>query len=934
MHSTRDVNPSSAHLLQLVVSQLEERETGEPPESPDSSSTDLHAQNDSETSSVRSADTEPVGVEIILNNLNITSLPSEVAAAIKHVVGKLSLQGNLLTTLPSAFASMEQLTYLDLSHNNITKFPSVLTKCPSLVILDLSSNSIDRLPKNVGNLESLKILSISNNRFQYMTPSVLDLVELLVIQVDGNAWVYPPKTIMDHPMSKADDQSEWLENMRSYVENNIDIIEDKLEETWIPSPVAPPENTDLWNEQSQGSGSEAQPELRDITSLTNWIKLSEAYEKPKDGDQTPESQYKDSSLEFSDRSRSNSESVPSSRAAKRMGFIVKKPREDGAPSIKTARDSLRISPTAPSFHNTRLMPNDNKLAPLRVHMRGLSHDSIMESSNHDRTASDDQTQPFHNQPVAQDSRTRQKKLARERSHSASATTSPEKESASGAYFRRLSTLNEEMKPKSLKSITYLDIEKKVILAARNILFALMEFHSTMRRCSRLCNDKIITVKMTEFLYAGKSYNDQLVSVLEKEESRLNSKEGVTQDQSQQAVRSIVNSCLTSIANFKQMARFCREFLYRFTSVIDIKFIRSMILVTYGSINELFNSWNILNDSVESAPKYQGTESAGMRQVSNASTRSGELPFPSTHTNSVSGSPISSTFPNGSFNALNRDFTEADNALYEGLEAAANAARSLLNQLTESLSKSTLTNTGSSRMPNANVANHVKNLTSRCVFAVDVTRKLKDRLDHVRKLPILEVTDRKQFWDDMNAFLKGIIAILSTTKSAMNDLPYLKGTQSFTTLTKLTKELPPLIDASSFKAIMADSSSQQQQQTQQQYLLQQQQVQQQTSVTEGSSNSYLSAGGYSSNLTLSAPPTTPLSAVLGPAAMVVLPSPPATKTFHQPSPFIPANTMDSSVSLLPNPSISGMSSAAGSHSPLSPGPPGSKLSPATSSDGFV
>lgn len=920
MHA-RD-GPSSAQLFQVVLSQLEQLEI-DPPSSPSSSHSP--SKSDIETESVRSADTESnisSSVEITLNNKGITSLPLNVAEAIKHVVGKLSLQGNMLTTLPLTFLSMENLTYLDLSHNNFSTFPSVLTACPSLIILDLNSNSIDRLPRTVGNLDSLKILSLSNNKFQYLTPSVLDMVELVVIQVDGNPWVYPPKSIMKHPSSSHGDQSEWLEKLRAYLEDHADMIDEILEEQDASaSPVlsAEPLESSLAEDTLV---SENQPELKDITSLINWIKLSEAYDIPKDGDNPPEVPFRDASVELSDRSRSNSESVTSSRAAKRMGFIVKKNRSEEihAPSFKTARDT--ISPTLPTFH-ARSSSNDKILPPpVRVHMRGLSHDSIMEPASHDR---DDQSQTF--QSSLQGSRARQRKLARERSHSASATTSPEKESKSGAYFRRLSTLKEENKPKSLKSITYLDIEKRVMQAARNILFALADFHSTMGRCSRLCNDKIISVKITEFLYAGKSYNDQLVSVLEKEELLMNSEE-VSQEQSQKAITAIVNSCLVSISNFKQMARFCREYLYHFTSSIDIKFIRSAILVTYGCINELFNSWNILNDSVESSPRYPDVvtdQNSALRQVSNSSARSGELPFPTIITNNTSGSPLSSTFPTGSLNIIAKDFTEADNALYEGLEAAANAARTLLAQLTEAVSKSTVANSGTSRIPNPSVAMHVKALTSKCAVAVDVTRRLKERLEHVRKLPNLEVSVRKQFWDDMSAFLKGIIAILSTIKSAMNDLPYLKGTQSFTILTKLTKELPPLVDASSYKAMVADNP------TQQQYVLQQYQQQQQAQLNQQIPDGNM-LGAYSQNMSLTAPPATPLSAALGPAALAVMPSPPATKTFSHPSPFIPPAALDSSVNLLPNPSGIGSGQSGSSHSPMSPG--GNKLSPAINSDGFL
>lgn len=126
-HQT-DLNPSSAQLLQVVLTQLESLDNKDPPSSP-SSSTANSKRDSSETASVRSEDTESTfsaGVEITLNNLGITSLPLDVADAIKHVVGKLSLQGNLLTSLPKSFLSMEKLTYLDLSHNNFSTFPSVV----------------------------------------------------------------------------------------------------------------------------------------------------------------------------------------------------------------------------------------------------------------------------------------------------------------------------------------------------------------------------------------------------------------------------------------------------------------------------------------------------------------------------------------------------------------------------------------------------------------------------------------------------------------------------------------------------------------------------------------------------------------------------------------------------------------------------------------
>ncbi|CDO54485.1 hypothetical protein DV113_004989 [Geotrichum candidum] len=889
-HSASGEDSTAAHLLQLVLQQLEVLD------SPPSAASDAASISSVDT---ESSSTSSAGVEILLNDQGITnSFPSSVAQAIRHVVGKLSLQRNSLRSLPTNFIGMEQLTYLDLSFNKFTHFPSVLTKLPSLVILDLSGNQIDRLPRNIENLDSLKILSLSSNRFKYLTPSILDMVELLVIQVDNNPWVLPPPELMLDSTSRSEDQSEWFDKVKAYVSNNADLIEEKLALEPLPDQnETDTDSTDTLPVDEVESSITPPPEMRDISSIINWIKLSQMYKNdPTESDTSTA----DPSEQHQPQSNEGMLTI-SSRAAKRMGFVIKKSQKDAsgqsAPSIKTARDSLKLSPTALAF-NPPEMPS-LPVPSVRSHMRGLSHDSIMEPAKHiDRNPVDE-----HNNGVVQfdGGRITTTKISRERSHSASATTSPEKESMSGAYFRRLSTLNEEKKPTT--SLSYLDVEKRVILAARNILFALTEFHSTVQRCSRLCNEKYVTVQLTERLYTGKSYNDQLVSVLEKQGTMMKPGEERSREESIKAVKAIVSTAVVSISNFKELAKFCREHIYGFTAAIDVKFIRSMILVTYGSINELYNSWNILNDTVETAVGYnEPVDSLGLRQLSNSSSRSaGDLPFPSFNTNgsgSITGSPLSSTFP---LSTLQKDYSEMDRALYEGLEAAANAARALLAQLTDALSKSAITT--NAQVPSASIAAHVKNLSTRCSVAVEVTRKLKDRLDHVRRLPSLKFSDRKLFWDDMNAFLKGIIAILSTTKSAMNDLPYLKGTQSFITLTKLTKELPPLIDSSSYKAMMGDPTTAGQQQHQ-------------------LHPPPIPIDTNGANLALPAPPTTPLAAALGPAAMAVLPSPPANKTFVH-SPFIPS--ADSSVTLT-------------SASPLSPSSAGaagtangSKLSPSLGGD---
>lgn len=84
-------------------------------------------QDASETSSIKSGTTaESPGATIQLNDRGLTFIPLELINVMKSTVSKLTLQANLLSSLPMEMATMEFLTYLDISHNNFSEFPTVV----------------------------------------------------------------------------------------------------------------------------------------------------------------------------------------------------------------------------------------------------------------------------------------------------------------------------------------------------------------------------------------------------------------------------------------------------------------------------------------------------------------------------------------------------------------------------------------------------------------------------------------------------------------------------------------------------------------------------------------------------------------------------------------------------------------------------------------
>lgn len=198
--------------------------------------------------------------------------------------------------------------------------------------------------------------------------------------------------------------------------------------------------------------------------------------------------------------------------------------------------------------------------------------------------------------------------------------------------------------------------------------------------------------------------------------------------SKASIKTIAAACIASIRNFKQMVQFCNEHLFRFTAAVDVKFIRCIILVTFGSFNELYNSWNMLNE-IENPLGYNNTVATGNQTSLQTSTslsssyiaagldtlplphsNVGNIPYQASSPTTPSISPSSNIFfqrgstssnvspvsgsstyhgtsSSASASANLASFAEADEQLYHGLEAAATAAKVLLKQLTETLTKS-------------------------------------------------------------------------------------------------------------------------------------------------------------------------------------------------------------------------------------------------------
>lgn len=164
---------------------------------------------------------------------------------------------NRLAALPTEFALLSSLRYLNLKYNCFTVFPEVVSFPPllnfkvtyvigqltlliSLDTLDISHNKIRRLPSYPGQLVNLRVslvlvhtgvilppphrqvLSLSRNKLSHLPPYLAKFHRLDVLQADKNPIEWPPKIVMEAlnqpmPGMSMKDRIHYLQN---WIESN------------------------------------------------------------------------------------------------------------------------------------------------------------------------------------------------------------------------------------------------------------------------------------------------------------------------------------------------------------------------------------------------------------------------------------------------------------------------------------------------------------------------------------------------------------------------------------------------------------------------------------------------------------------------------------------------------------------------------------------
>jgi len=721
-------------------------------------------------------------------------------------IEKISLANNQITDIPDNISIIaNDVRYLDFHRNSLTGLPLTLLDFENLEILDLTSNKLWDFPASIiGNLTNLKVLSLKENKLKYLPLILGELPFLNFIDVADNPLVLPSQDLVKSFQKSYSDDS-WVVELKQYLVANKSVLDQKISEL---------KELKLLKRQEQ-----TQPPQQDETHSTEPMVT---------------------------RSMSTSD-TRSSRALRRMGLIIKKDRSnntsEASDELESSNNSMmnssEIAPTtadgSSSLDYSQFIPDIDTPPPVSMSISNLQASSPIQ-------------QPLIQPPIILQPKTTTASTnirpTRPNSRSRSNTLKEidnilqknevDTENKSGAYFRRLSTLQElpsdepsSTGPNSSSSSTVpstsrsesrngglnpslhhpeADVQKSaqsqikadeplsskltpnlnrilpldsptkshfrksnstaIIKVSRKILFSFSELHSSVRRFSGFCTDKKVSYKMVSYLYTTKANVDTLVENLEMMEESDNN------------LHQIVGCLHTCITSFKAMMALLSENLSVFVANIDVCFIRMLFLTIYGSMNELLNAYRILNLSSK-PPQLNIPMVSQNDNKPKLSVNTGEI----------------------------HETEEVDENLYRAIDIATSNAQVVFSELTKAIANSAIASASnnSSTVISQSVAKQVKELTGICMTSMDITKRLKTKLITIRNNPSTQT--KRGFWDDVNLFLKTIIQTFQSVKGIMQDLPILNEIRgSMSNLTKNTKDLTLLLEASSYKSMASESSS--------------------------------------------------------------------------------------------------------------------------------
>ncbi|PWN38132.1 L domain-like protein [Meira miltonrushii] len=520
-----------------------------------------------------------------LSHKKIRSLPNEMVDIIKDDIVRLAVGYNFLTTLPSNFVNLSKLRYLNIRANLLSTVPPVLCSLPSLEILDMSRNKVRQLPAEPGRLADLRVLSISNNRLRRLPAWMSRAKNLRILKLEGNPINWPPPHVsVMPPIEKAavnDLNGDGKANDKAKAQASRSRAEDKHMMLWIAK-------LKEWIAENEGKA-----ESQEVLDMSNSAITPSA---------TPMSGVEDKVIE-----------VPNVRDADtKVEDIPSAPVEESKANDEiqtvavpeTAPFASTVMSTSPE-EVTNVIPvvTNNDDSANTPPSSAVGSKSAGESSN-SATDTTPATPPLPStkwnpkglgRPNEIISATPPASVVGGKWTGQSSNSVAAVESERNSYFKRLSTL-----PTSTISTR---VSVPVLLcvdATRGVLYALSQMHTALRQYVAFATDERMTSQLSRVLDIAGNSMASLIHSLDRFDS-LSRIKGDTLDPL--VIRGVVVSCIESIATFRKLIHVVQLQLRSLQRGADIRYTRTLLILLYGSLAEISNSWKTMEPLLDDVAPY-------------------------------------------------------------------------------------------------------------------------------------------------------------------------------------------------------------------------------------------------------------------------------------------------------------------------------------------
>ncbi|KAL2073227.1 hypothetical protein VTL71DRAFT_10551 [Oculimacula yallundae] len=486
------------------------------------------------------------GVTIDLSHKQIQRFPEEVVDIIKNELERLALSHNMISTFPSRFAECTSLRYLNVRSNVIREFPQSICLLTSLEILDLGRNKLKILPPELSKLTSLKVLSVQKNRIEALPLCLAEMASLQVLKLDGNPVRFPPKEILQ-PQATTPPNG-------GFQESEIDdiTITSQIKRFLRQKAVSDRSETESGGEESS-EGTETPRPMKRVMSGRFPIKVN--------GTDVPDLRSPALPRPPPIPSRSHYRGLSQQNPALRRPGVMPLTIGNANERLRSNSENLLQATRDRSSDRSRRMGIvSKKAAELDTvdetktnrysHYRGLSHGSAMQGSNGTNGASNS------------------------RSPASPADSSIQR----ATYVRRLSSLPER-KRESLSP-------DPIIEAAKGILYALFQVHPLIQSLLGVTRDGTNKRTSLERVFYNATTH---VEELDRHIQDYITYSEEDEDASPRSNENVHRACLACVGAYVHVCSLLQRNVETLLENGDPRYIRTLLLLVYGSTAEIRNA---------------------------------------------------------------------------------------------------------------------------------------------------------------------------------------------------------------------------------------------------------------------------------------------------------------------------------------------------------